>query len=135
MKIEIQVLGGFSVAVGGVAVSPSLWRRDRAAALVKLLAVTPQHRLHREQVMDLFWPDADSEVAGAALRKAVHFARKALGANDLIDTTGDTVALASEARLLIDAETFDAAAQSALRNPSPAVCAGSVTARHALRPA
>ena len=123
MKIEIQVLGGFSVAVGGVAVSPSLWRRDRAAALVKLLAVTPQHRLHREQVMDLFWPDADSEVAGAALRKAVHFARKALGANALIDTTGDTVALAPEARLAIDAETFDAAAQSALRNPSPAVCA------------
>ena len=57
----------------------SLWRRDRAAALVKLLAVTPQHGMHREQVMELFWPDSDPEVAGAALRKAVHFARKALG--------------------------------------------------------
>lgn len=98
----------------------SLWRRDRAAGLVKLLAVTPQHRLHREQVVDRFWPGADAEVAGAALRKAVHFARKALGDHALIETSGDTIALASP--VTVDAERFDAAARSALRNPTPEAC-------------
>lgn len=123
MRIEIQILGGFSVVVDGVVIAPTLWRRDRAAALVKLLAVTPQHRMHREQVMDLFWPDADSEVAGAALRKAVHYARKALGQNELISTNGDSLALAPEADLMIDAETFEARASAALRQPSSEACA------------
>jgi DNA-binding SARP family transcriptional activator len=122
MRVEIQILGGFSVAIDGGAVAPNLWRRDRAAALVKLLAVTPSHRMHREQVMDLFWPDADSEAAGAALRKAVHFARKALGHNDLLATSGDTVALAPHANLLIDAEAFETAANAALRHPTPDAC-------------
>ncbi|GGO23084.1 hypothetical protein GCM10010991_00030 [Gemmobacter aquaticus] len=122
MRVEIQVLGGFSVSVDGVAVAPGLWRRDRAAALVKLLAVTPQHRMHREQVMNLFWPEADSEVAGAALRKAVHYARKALGQNDLISTNGDSLALAPAADLVIDAEDFEAAASAALRQPTPEAC-------------
>lgn len=122
MRVEIQVLGGFSVAVDGIAVAPGLWRRDRAAALIKLLAVTPHHRMHREQVVDLFWPDSDSETAGAALRKAVHYARKALGYNDLIATNGDSLALAPSADLEIDAETFEAAAKAALRQPTPEAC-------------
>ena len=122
MRVEIQVLGGFSVAVDGVAITPKLWRRDRAATLVKLLAVTPKHRMHREQVMDLFFPDSDSEVASAALRKAVHFARKALGHNELLSSSGDSLALAPDADLVIDAETFEAAASAALRQPTPASC-------------
>jgi DNA-binding SARP family transcriptional activator len=122
MRVEIQILGGFSVAIDGGVVAPSHWRRDRAAALVKLLAVTPSHRMHREQVMDLFWPNADSEVAGAALRKAVHFARKALGHNDLLGTSGDTLALAPKAELVIDADVFEAAANAALRQPEPGAC-------------
>ncbi|MCX5513313.1 hypothetical protein C3941_00445 [Kaistia algarum] len=123
MRIAIQLLGGFSVAVDGETVPSSLWRRDRAAALVKLLAVTPQHRLHREQVMDLFWPDADPDAAGAGLRKAVHFARKALGDNGWIEILGDSVALAPEAEIVVDAAQFEAATEAALRAPSPADCA------------
>lgn len=123
MRVEIQILGGFSVAIDGVTCAPSVWRRDRAAALVKLLAVTPSHRIHREQVMDLFWPEADSEVAGAALRKAVHFARKSLGQNDLLGTSGDTIALAPQADLVIDAKVFETAASAALRHPTAEVCA------------
>ncbi len=123
MSVEIQVLGGFSVTVDGVAIDPTHWRRDRAAALVKLLAATPQHRMHREKVMDTFWPDADSEAAGAALRKAVHYARKALGQNDLIGTNGDTLSLAPKAELVIDAESFEAAALATMRQPTPESCA------------
>lgn len=123
MRVDIQLLGGFSVTVNSVAVASHHWRRDRAAALVKLLAVTPHHRMHREQIMDLFWPDADAEVAGGGLRKAVHFARKALGHSDLIATSGETLALAPGAELLIDTEAFESAAKSALRQPTSASCA------------
>jgi DNA-binding SARP family transcriptional activator len=122
LRVEIQLLGGFSIGLDGTAVAPADWRRDRAAALVKLLAITPQHRLHREQVIELFWPDSDPEVAGAALRKAVHFARKAMGNNDLVSTSGDTVALAPGAEIVIDAERFEAAAMSVLRAPTPEAC-------------
>jgi DNA-binding SARP family transcriptional activator len=122
LRVEIQLLGGFSVAIDGVAVQPGPWRRDRAAALVKLLAVTPQHRLHREQIMGLFWPDADSEAAGAALRKAVHYARKALGRTALLDTGGEIISLAPGVELVIDAEAFEAAAIAALRAPTVASC-------------
>ena len=55
MNIDIQLLGDFRVCVDDLEIDASAWRRSSAAALVKLLAVTPQHKLHREQVMEAFW--------------------------------------------------------------------------------
>ena len=74
--------------------------------------------------MDLFWPEADPEAASANLRKAVHFARKALGQNALLETSGDSIALAAAAEIVIDAEVFEAAALTALRGPTAANCGG-----------
>ncbi|MEU1494183.1 AAA family ATPase [Streptomyces sp. NPDC005776] len=54
------------------------WPRLTAQALVKLLAVVPGHRLHREQVIDICWPDADPQAAQGSLRVALHAARRAL---------------------------------------------------------
>ncbi|MGZ2359522.1 AAA family ATPase [Streptomyces sp. 372A] len=54
------------------------WPRQTAQALVKLLAVVPGHRLHREQVIDVCWPDADPQAAQGSLRVALHAARRAL---------------------------------------------------------
>jgi DNA-binding SARP family transcriptional activator len=117
MQLEIQVLGAFRVVVNGSPIPPDAWKRERGAALVKLLALTPHHRLHRERVMDAFWPDLDRDAAGANLRKAVHFARKALGAHDVIELD-EVVALTGE--LSIDAEQFATASKSA-RDPEECV--------------
>ena len=65
--------------------------------------------------MEAFWPDLDFEAAGANLRKAVHFARKTLGAHELVEISGDVVALAPSAEVSIDIEQFDSAAKAALR--------------------
>lgn len=130
MAVDIQILGGFSVTIDGVAIAPALWRRDKAAALVKLLALAPQHKMHRERVIDLFWPDADSEASGAALRKAVHFARKALGRNEFLTTSGDIVSLAPDADRIVDAERFEMAAMAALRHPSADACAAAADLYH-----
>lgn len=115
MRVSILLLGRFAVSVDGRPIPAADWRRDRASALVKLLALKSGHRIHREQAMEIFWPDADPEAAGANLRKAIHFARRALGAHDLIEVSNDIVSLAPHAELEIDAESFEAAAKAALR--------------------
>lgn len=117
MQLEIQLLGRFQVAVNGVSVPREAWKRERGAALVKLLAVAPQHRLHRERVMDAFWPELDRDAAGANLRKAVHFARRAIGVHDVIELD-EVVALTGD--LAIDADQFAGAAKAAR---DPAQCA------------
>lgn len=114
MRVSIHLLGRFAVSVDGRPIPAAEWRRDRAAALVKLLALRPGHRIHREQAMEIFWPDADPEAAGANLRKAIHFARRTLGVHDLIEVSNDIVSLAPHAELEIDAESFEAAAKAAL---------------------
>ncbi|MFF1357106.1 ATP-binding protein [Streptomyces sp. NPDC058297] len=62
---------------GGPALADK-WPRPSARALVKLLAVSPGHSLHREQAMDICWPDADPSAALGSLRVALHAARRAL---------------------------------------------------------
>ncbi|WP_329114958.1 ATP-binding protein [Streptomyces sp. NBC_01465] len=54
------------------------WPRPSARALLKLLAVSPGHSLHREQAMDICWPDADPQAATGSLRVALHAARRAI---------------------------------------------------------
>ncbi len=70
MTIEIRLLGMFEVRRGGEPVPASAWSRRHAAALVKLLALSPGRRLHREQVIDALWPDlgVDEAAPGAGRR-------------------------------------------------------------------
>jgi DNA-binding SARP family transcriptional activator len=51
--VRIRLLGGFSVSVGSRTIAHNEWRLRKAATLVKLLALVPGHRMHREQTMDL----------------------------------------------------------------------------------
>ena len=115
LRVSIQLLGRFSVSVDDRTIPSTDWPRGRAVALIKLLAVSPGNRLHREQVMEHFWPGLDSEAAGANLRKTIHFARRSLGVHDLVEVASDVVALSPHAELTIDAELFEAAAKTALR--------------------
>lgn len=101
--LGIRLLGGFSVELDGRRVPDAAWRRNRARAVIKLLALAPGHRLHREQLMDALWPDLEPAAAGANLRKAIHFARRVLGA-EVVTLRSEVVAL--EARLEIDVAAF-----------------------------
>jgi len=76
--IRVKLLGGFSVSVGDRPVWKDAWRLRKAASLVKLLALAPGHCLHREQVMDLLWPDLGRMAASNNLRQALHSARQTL---------------------------------------------------------
>jgi hypothetical protein len=57
--LRIWLLGGFRVSAGERSIEDERWRLRKARSLVKLLALTPGHRMHREQVAAWLWPDAD----------------------------------------------------------------------------
>lgn len=120
--IRISVLGGFDVRLDGRPVPDETWRRNRARALVKLLALAPSRRLHREQLMDALWPSLDAEAAAGNLRKAIHFARQALGAEH-VRLYGELIALEAIA-LWIDVHAFEVAAQAGQRSQALALYRG-----------
>ncbi len=113
MRVDVRLLGGFEVLVDGVPPPDGAWARQAPAALVKLLALSPGHRLRREQVIDALWPDLLLDRAAPRLHKAAHYARAALGAADGLVLSGDTVALFPKAELHVDVEQFDAAVEAA----------------------
>src|SRR5215472_12173718 len=125
MRVQIELLGAFRVVVDGRVVAATAWRRERSAALVKLLSVSTGHRLLREQAMEALWPEMAPDASAANLRKAVHFARRALGKLELIGAENDVLVLAPNHELVIDAEAFETAAVAALRgsSPDPSTCA------------
>jgi predicted ATPase len=93
--ISITLLGGFAAAVEGVPVSETAWRLKKARELVKLLALAPGHRLHREQVMDVLWREREPAAAANNLDQAVYVARRALGAG-AITRPGEMLELAAD---------------------------------------
>ena len=118
---EIRLLGRFVVRRHGVDVDPVHWRRRPAASLVKLLALAPSGRLHREQVIDALWPDTDVAEAAPRLHKAVHFARRALGPDAAVDG-GETVQLFPSGLPVVDVLAFEAAAARALDTGDARLC-------------
>ncbi len=76
--MRVWLLGGFRVSVGSRTIEGDTWRLKKAAAFVKLLALSPGHRLHREQVMDLLWPDSGRRAASNSLRQTLHAVRRTL---------------------------------------------------------
>jgi predicted ATPase len=112
--VAIKLLGGFAATRGGEPVDPSAWRLRKGRELVKLLALAPGHRLHREQLMDALWPDLDPAAASNNLHQVVHVARRALGA-DSIELREELLTL----RASVDVEDFERAAGQARRAGSP----------------
>lgn len=123
----VRVLGGFRVEVDGRPVADEAWRHRRGADLVKLLALAPGHRLHREQVMDSLWPDLAPDAAGANLRKAVHYARRALGSETSVGTDGAMIELWPQAELSVDLDRFEEAANRAVASEDPAIPTAAVS--------
>src|SRR5262245_16251306 len=77
-RVAVSLLGGFEVTGDGTTTHEACGRRRTAASLVKVLALAPGHRLHREQVIDLLWPDESPAEAAPKLHKAAHYARRAV---------------------------------------------------------
>jgi DNA-binding SARP family transcriptional activator/pimeloyl-ACP methyl ester carboxylesterase len=110
VRVEIRLLGGFEVEVDGRTVPAEAWSRRHGSLLVKVLALAPGHRMHREQVLDALWPDVEIDSAVARMHKAAHYARTALGRGDGVVLARGTVSLFPAHEVVVDIVTFEAAA-------------------------
>ncbi len=113
-RIHVTLLGGFAVGVDGVPVADSHWKRRHAAAIVKVLALAPGGRLHREQLIDRVWPGETIAGAIPKLHKAAHFARRAIGAPNAVVLRGQQIVLCPDAKMTVDAVRFEDLARQAL---------------------
>jgi predicted ATPase/DNA-binding SARP family transcriptional activator len=121
-ELRIDLLGGFRVSAGKTTVDEAAWRLRKARGLVKLLSLTPEHCLHREQVIEALWPDREATAASNNLRQALFVARRALDScgedgSGRIALVRDVLTLATEG-LCIDVEQFEVAATEAEHAPS-----------------
>ena len=121
--LEIQLLGGFRVSVDGRAVPADAWRLRSAKHLVKLLALAPQHRLHRELVLEQLWPGAEPEAAANRLHQTLYVARRNLEPDEprpirfLQFDRDERLVLSPRAPVGVDVEAFELAAKVARHRP------------------
>jgi predicted ATPase/DNA-binding SARP family transcriptional activator/DNA-binding CsgD family transcriptional regulator/Flp pilus assembly protein TadD len=121
--VRVWLLGTFRVSVGSRTIEQDQWRLRKAASLVKLLAIAPTHRLHREHVMDLLWPALGKKAASNNLRRVLHFARRTLDpakGSRYLASKDESLMLCPEGSLWVDVEAFEEAAVMARRTRDPA---------------
>jgi predicted ATPase/DNA-binding SARP family transcriptional activator/DNA-binding CsgD family transcriptional regulator len=121
--VRVKLLGRFTISVGSRTISQDEWRLRKAANLIKLLALAPGHRLHREQLMEALWPDLETNAASNNLRRVLHSTRKtldpAVGSRYLASEEG-WLALCPGGKLWVDVDSFEEAAATARREREPA---------------
>ncbi|ACZ43741.1 transcriptional activator domain protein [Thermobaculum terrenum ATCC BAA-798] len=122
--LYVQLLGEFRVAVGSRVIERSAWRLRKASALIKLLAIARGQRLHREQVVDLLWPDLDLEAGMNNLHYVLGKARRVLepdaGDFHFLRFDGEWLVLSPLAPVRVDVGEFERAARLAHSSGDPA---------------
>ena len=82
--MRIRLLGGFAVEIDGRDVAARPWRLRKSRTLIKVLALAPEQRMHRDRLLHLLWPDRGASAAANNLHQALHVARR-----ELIDARRD----------------------------------------------
>ena len=121
--LRIWLLGGFRVSVGSRSIREEEWHLRKAKSLIKVLALSLGHRLHREQVMELLWPDLHQEAALNNFHYALHVARRTLepaalagsaaAASRNLRLRGEQLTLCPDSPLWVDVEALEEAAATA----------------------
>ncbi|MFD8372354.1 tetratricopeptide repeat protein [Streptomyces sp. NPDC059688] len=123
-EVRIRLLGGFAVAVEDRPVAAGAWRLRKARSLLKLLCLSPGHRMHREQVYDLLWPGLDRSAASNNLHQVLYAVRRALAATgapgEVVVLRDDMVVLGPEGGVRVDLDAFDEASRRAADGGGPA---------------
>lgn len=105
-ELRMSLLGRFEVRAGDDVIIDDQWHHRNAKALLKLLAVQRGRALHREQVLEAFWPKLKPTAAAANLRKILFDLRAEFTARRVKATVAtvaeDMVVLSPEISLDID---------------------------------
>ncbi len=112
--VRVWLLGDFRVSVGSRSIGQEGWRLKKAGNVLKVLALAPGYRVHREQAMELLWPDLDPEAALNNLHHTLHVARRVLepsapasAASCYLRLYNQRLALCPEGPLWVDVKAFE----------------------------
>jgi predicted ATPase/DNA-binding SARP family transcriptional activator len=116
--VEIRLFAAFELRVGGEAVPEGAWRLRKGKSVVKLLALSPDRRIHRERATELLWPDRTPESAANNFHQALYVARRALegagaDAARVLPLRDDMLLLYPDGRVEVDVDAFEDAAARA----------------------
>jgi predicted ATPase/DNA-binding SARP family transcriptional activator len=75
--LRLRLLGGFGAWLGAAEVPEAAYRRPKARSLLKLIALEPDGRLHRDLAMEALWPHLPPEGAANQLHNALSQVRAA----------------------------------------------------------
>lgn len=105
--IRLRTLGTLDLHDAEGAELRSVLAQPKRTALLVYLAVAKPRGFHRrDRLLALFWPEAETERARAALNRAIYFLRHELG-DGVIVSRGDEEIGLSAAHFWCDAEAFD----------------------------
>ncbi|MCR4300064.1 MAG: winged helix-turn-helix domain-containing protein [Sulfuricaulis sp.] len=108
--MQVFMLGGFGLAVGGRGVDFGKWKRKQAVTLLKYLVTQVGRQVHRERILDSLWPNVDEDRGWDRLKVTMCYLRRQLCVNgmgeDVLKTVGDAYLLRRDA-VSVDAETFE----------------------------
>src|SRR3954447_22904859 len=131
--LRLRLMGGFAAWVDDEPVAAAAWRRRKVSRLVKLLALAPGQRLHREQVECLLWPALDRRAATQNLHHTLYRARHILEPGlerraepRFLRLHNDLLELAPADPVGSDLERFEQRAAAALESRDPALHADAV---------
>ncbi len=113
-QLRVQALGQFSVWRGAQLVLPREWQRKTARQLLQLLLANRREVLDRDQIIDLLWPELDSEngrrnlkIAFNALCQALEPDRSPRAPSAFVLRDGALYGLRPEADVWLDVEAFE----------------------------
>lgn len=113
--LDVSTLGRFEVRRNQELLTGGNWSRRKVVDLFKLLLSIEQHRLHREQVQEILWPNSPIEQAANSFGKTLYLLRRALepdlpagkGSSSIyVLLDHDTLMLIPES-IKIDADVFE----------------------------
>ena len=124
----ISMLGGFRISFNDLEIPETAWRLGKARSLIKLLALSPGHSLHREQIIDLLWPELSPEAGLNNFHQVLLVARRTLATilpaanpTDTLNLRRQMLSLAPPVNVRIDVEAFEQALASMPPKPGPDV--------------
>jgi DNA-binding SARP family transcriptional activator len=130
--VTVTCFGGFRIAIGGRPIGLDELR-PRARSLLRLLAVSAPDAVHRERLVEAFWPDADLAAGTRRLQVAISSIRRLLQdagvQGEIIVRNGDAYRLSLPPDSTIDVSAFE----TALRDASWAATRGDVVTAVAAR--
>jgi DNA-binding SARP family transcriptional activator/Tfp pilus assembly protein PilF len=110
--IRLRTLGALDLrGAGGEELRTVLAQPRRIALLAYLALAAPRGAHRRDKILAMFWPELATDRARNALGQAVHFLRRSIGADAIVNRNGDGLSI-DWSGFWCDAAAFDDAIEA-----------------------